>query len=54
MNFTERKDITVTPGADRPLRAWPLEDLIRVRDHLRTVEGEGHVVPEPEALLAAE
>ena len=52
--FVERKELTVTPGADRPLRSWSVEDLIRVRDHLRAqaVEGEYSVVPDlgPEAL----
>ena len=57
--FTDRKELTVIPGADRPLREWPLEDLIRVQDHLRAVEGVYTVVPgtgnpEPEALPAPE
>ena len=46
-----RKEVTVTPGGDRPFREWPLEDLVRVRDYLRAqpMEGEYRVVgPDPE------
>ena len=40
--FVDRKELIVTPGADRPSREWLLEDIIRVRDQLqaRAVEGE--------------